>query len=206
MKHFSTEVWIDYARQVDGRGQRAAMQKHLDGGCSKCLKTMEIWRHVVTLTKNQKAFEPPATAVQEAQASFALRKVIPFEAGKLEVAKMLFDNFAQPVAAGIRGSFAARQLVYRSGSVCIDMRMQPKPGSDSVVLIGQLLDSTKPEHGISGIPVSLVCEGDTVLRRRTNDVGEFDFGTTELNHMQLVFGVGGRTIVVSIPESSQDFA
>jgi hypothetical protein len=203
MRHFPVEDWIDYVRRVDGSGQRAAIQKHLDEGCSKCLKTIKIWRGIVILTKDQSqnAFEPPAGAVQAVQANFALRKVVPFSAGKLEVAKLVFDSTLQPLAVGVRGSPAVRHLLYKSGEVCIDVHTQPKPGSDSVVLIGQLHDSTKPDRGISGIPVSLLCDGDTVSRGRTNDVGEFDFGLTALDHLQLVFGVGGsRTIVVPVPD------
>ncbi len=149
--------------------------------------------------------EPPAWAVRAVNASFAVSKLM-LKPGKLEIAKLLFDSALQPVAAGLRGTTAvARQLLYKSGSVCIDMRMQPKPGSDSVVPIGQLLDSAKPDHGISGIPVSLLSRGETVLRRKTNDVGEFDFGIAVLSQMQLVFGIGkGQTIVVSVPDSESN--
>ena len=55
--------------------------------------------------------------------------------------------------------------------------------------------------------MSLLCQGDTVSRARTNDVGEFDFGITALDHLQLVFGIeGSRTIIVPVPdgESARD--
>jgi hypothetical protein len=208
MKHFSIEDWIDFARQAEGSGKTGAMQQHLDKGCSECSTNLKVWRRVMDIAKPESTFEPPAWAVQAVNSSFALRKVVPFPSGKLELAKLLFDSALQPMAAGMRGSSAVvRQMLYKSGSVCIDMRMQPRPGSDSVVLMGQLLDSAKPDHGVSGIPVSLLCEGDTVSRARTNDVGEFDFGITALDHLQLVFGIGGsRTIVVAVPdgESSRD--
>jgi hypothetical protein len=210
MKHFPEQDWIDHARQVNGSEQRAAMQKHLDEGCFECGKTLELWRRIVTLTQNQYLIEPPDWAVRTVQASFSLRKLVPFPAGTLELASLLFDSALQPMAAaGVRGSAAFPQLLYKSGSVCIDMRVQPKPGSDSIILMGQLLDSSKPGHGIGGIPVSLLCEGDTVSRNQTNDLGEFDFGIDVLNHMQLVFGLEkSRTIVVPVPggESSQDLA
>ncbi len=153
------------------------------------------------IAKVQNALEPPAWAVEAVNSSFALRKVVPMTAGKLELARLLFDSALQPITVGVRGSSpVVRQLLYKSSSVCIDMRMQPKPGSDSVVIMGQLLDSAKPDHGVSGIPVSLLCQGDTVSRARTNDVGEFDFGITALDHLQLVFGIGdSRTIVVPVP-------
>jgi hypothetical protein len=154
------------------------------------------------IAKLENSFAPPSQAVEAVNARFVLRKVVPFPAGKLELAKLLFDSALQPLAVGVRGSSpVVRQLLYQSGSVCIDMRMQPKPGSDSVVLMGQLLDSTKPDHGVSGIPVSLLCQGDTVSRGKTNHVGEFDFGITALDHLQLVFGIGdSRTIIVPVPD------
>jgi hypothetical protein len=202
MKHFSIDDWIDFARQVEGRGQKAEMQQHLNDGCSKCQKIVETWRHVMDIAKVQNAFEPPAWAVEAVNSSFTLRKVVPMTAGKLELARLLFDSALQPLTVGVRGSSpVVRQLLYKSGSVCIDMRMQPKPGSDSVVIMGQLLDSAKPDHGVSGIPVSLLCQGDTVSRGKTNEVGEFDFGITALDHLQLVFGIGdSRTIVVPVPD------
>jgi len=210
MKHFSVDDWIDFARQVAGSDKKSKMQQHLDEGCSRCLKTLAIWRNVVDIAKVQSACEPPAWAVQAVNASFALRKVVPLPAGKLELARLFFDSALQPAVVGVRGSSpVVRQLLYKSGSVCIDMRMQPTPGSDSLVLMGQLLDSAKPDHGISGVPVSLLSEGDTVSRGRTNDVGEFDFGITALDHLQLVFGIGGdRTIIVPVPdgESARDLA
>ena len=208
MNHFSIGDWIDFARQVEGNAPTNAIEQHLDEGCSRCLKTLAIWRHVVDIAKLQNTWEPPAWAVRAVNTSFALRKGVQFPAGKLEWATLVFDSAFEPEAAGVRGSSAVvRQLLYKSGSVCIDMRMQPKPGSDSVVLMGQLLDSTKPDHGVSGVPVSLLCQGDTVSRAKTNDVGEFDFGITALDHLQLVFGIGGnRTIIVPVPdgESARD--
>jgi hypothetical protein len=120
-----------------------------------------------------------------------------------EEATLVFDSFQTPAAAGIRGAFtSARQLLYRSGSVCIDMRMQPKPGTDSMVLVGQLLDSASPTQGMGDVSVSLVCEGDTVACKKTNDFGEFDFGFETLHHSQLIIGIGKRkTIVVPVPDS-----
>ena len=148
--------------------------------------------------------EPPDSSLRAVKAGFALRKVISFPSGKLDLATLQFDSDRQPVAAGMRsGSGTARQLLYKSGSLCIDMRMEPTPGSESIVLIGQLLDSMHPGLGISGVPVSLLSKGDTLSRKRTNDAGEFDFGLEPHSDMQLVFGIGdSRTIVVSVPDAS----
>lgn len=149
--------------------------------------------------------EPPKSALRAVKAGFAIRKVVSFPSGRLDLATLQFDSDHQPLAAGMRGGHAtARQLLFKSGSVCIDMRMEPTPGSETMVLIGQLLDSMKPGNGISGIPVSLLSKGDTLSRKQTNEAGEFDFGLEARSEMQLVFGIGdSRTIVVSLPESER---
>lgn len=153
--------------------------------------------------KAQNAAEPPEAALYAVKTAFRLRNVPKFPSGKLELAALQFDSVREPIVAGMRGSHViARQLLYKSGTLNIDMRMQPMPGSESIVLIGQLMDSLNPGHGLAGIPVSLLAKGNTVSRKQTNQDGEFNFGLQEDNDVQLVFGIGGeRTIVVAVPEA-----
>jgi hypothetical protein len=119
-----------------------------------------------------------------------------------DVATLVFDSSKQagPVD-GIRGTAAvARQLLFQAGSLCIDMCMQPRPGTDAIVLVGQLLDSRHPEHGMRNIPVQLLCEGNTISDKKTNDLGEFEFGVQSQHDMQLSFGIAGRRkLVVPLP-------
>jgi hypothetical protein len=205
MEHFSIDEWVDFARGIGRKEKSAKMRVHLDQGCTKCSKTLETWRHIVNFANQERGFEPPAYALQAVKTSFILHKTFSAKENKgkkFEIARVLFDSALQPVTVGVRGTASVvRQMLYRSGTVCIDMRMQPKPGSESMVLMGQVLDSAKPDHGISGIPVRLLCKGDTLSQSRTNDVGEFDFGVTAADHLQLVFGVADtRNIVVPVPD------
>jgi hypothetical protein len=202
MKHFSTQNWVDFARGAADSALVTTIQRHLGESCSECLQSAETWRRVMETTKKLAHLDPPEASLQAVKAGFGLRKVIPFPSGKLDLAVLQFDSEREPLVAGVRsGHGSARQLLYKSGSVCIDMRMQPTPGSESIILIGQLLDSLNPGHGISGIPVSLLSKGDTVSRKETNNAGEFDFGLNLQRELQLVFGIGeSRTIVVSVPD------
>jgi hypothetical protein len=204
MKHFATKIWVDFVRGTTNPATTSEVQKHLDEQCPECLKNISIWRSVMQHTRQSNRMHPPESSVRAVKAGFGLRKVIPFVSGKLDLATLQFDSERQPLVAGVRGSQpSARQLLYRSGSVCIDMRMEPTPGSESIVLVGQLLDSMNPDQGIGGVPVSLMSKGDTVSRKQTNDAGEFDFGLEPGKEIQLVFGIGGsRTIVVSVPEAT----
>jgi hypothetical protein len=202
MEHFSAHDWADYVRKMADATTTFAVQQHLDQACPSCSDNMQIWRFVMDGMQHLEGAEPPQSSVGAVKAGFRLRKVVPFPSGRLDLAALQFDSAREPMAAGVRGGHAsARQLLYKSGTVCIDMRMQPTPGSESVVLIGQLLDSMKPAQGIGGIPVSLLSRGDTVSRKQTNEDGEFDFGLESNNDVQLVFGIGeSRTIVVAVPE------
>lgn len=201
------QEWADFARQLSGLEQTSKMQDHLDGNCRQCLGTMQSWGYVMNFAIRDRSYEPPAWSVQAVKASFAVAKVITGTT-KLDIATVMFDSALQPAPAGLRGTAAvARQLLYKSGSVCIDMRMEPKPGSDSLVLVGQLLDAARPDHGISGIPINLLCKGDTISSGETNDIGEFDFGIAMHDHLQLVFGISKhRSIVVPVPSSENSLS
>lgn len=205
MKHFSMQDCVDFARGVTEEEVTAKMQQHLDEGCVKCFKNLEIWRRVMKFAKKEAQYAPPESAIRLVEASFAMRQLMVARTEKFELAMLVFDSSqVAAVTAGVRGGYAAaRQLLYKSGTVCIDMRMQPKPGSDSVVLMGQLLDSSRPAHGIGDVPVSLLCEGDTLSRKTTNQVGEFEFGFGARHDVQLVFGIGeSRLLVVPVPNAS----
>jgi hypothetical protein len=205
MKHFSMQDCVDYARGVMEEEEIANIQRHLKEGCAKCLKKIEIWRHVMKFAKKEAQYAPPESSIRVVEASFAMRQLMSAHTEKFELAMLVFDSSQVKTAtAGVRGGYApGRQLLYKSGSVCIDMRMQPKPGSDSVVLMGQLLDSSRPAHGIGDIPVSLLCQGDTLSRKTTNQVGEFEFGFGAVRDVQLVFGIGeSRLLVVPVPNAN----
>jgi anti-sigma factor RsiW len=205
MEHFSAQRWVDFVRGSSTPEEKAEMQRHLDKTCPACSRSMTTWRSVMQNAQQSRNAEAPDSSLQAVKAGFALRKVVSFPSGKLDLATLQFDSDRQPLAAGMRsGQATARQMLYKSGSVCIDMRMEPTPGSESMVLVGQLLDSMNPGHGLGGVPVSLLSKGDTVSRKRTNEAGEFDFGLKLGRDMQLVFGIeSSRTIVVAVPEVSK---
>jgi hypothetical protein len=120
-----------------------------------------------------------------------------------EVAELVFDSARHPAVAGVRASnVQARQLLYRLGTVCVDVCMQPELGSQEVMMVGQLMDSQKPSHGIGDIPVSLLCRENPVSQNITNAVGEFCFGFRTLHGAQLVFDMSeNKTLVVPVPDT-----
>ena len=203
MAHFLVEDWVDFARQTIEPERGAMMQKHLSEGCESCSRNLAIWRQFVGFAKDENRFEPSASSVRIVKAGFGEMKALGSRNQKMEIASLVFDSAEQPLPAGVRGSaFSPRQLLYKSGTVCIDMRIQPKLGSDSVVLMGQLMESKKPVHGLGGVAVSLISDHATVSRKETNTDGEFDFGFQALPDLQLVFAIAKRKkLVVQLPEA-----
>jgi hypothetical protein len=173
-------------------------RKQNPGSCG----VVAILEVIVKFANQELCYTPPEPSLAPLKAGFGLRQGS-CSMENFELAELVFDSAAQGNTAGVRASAAiARQLLYKAGSVCIDMHMQPKPGSDSVVLIGQLLDSKRPDQGIKDTPVRLLCDGDTISHQKTNHVGEFEFGIEPLNHLQLAFGIAGRkTVIVPVPDT-----
>lgn len=201
MPHFTSIEWVDFVRQTAELDQRRAIQDHLDQGCVSCTKTLNTWRSVVEFAVRESTQQVPASSVHLARASFAVRRIAGLRTGKIEIATLVLDS-AQAVTVGIRGTAAtARQLLYKSGSVCIDLHVQPKPGSESVIVVGQLLDSMRPAQAMGNVPVSLLQHGTPVSNKKTNDFGEFDFGFDTPEDVQIAFGFQGqRTLVVPLPD------
>jgi hypothetical protein len=122
--------------------------------------------------------------------------------GKTQVAKLVYDS-SRALARGVRSLACARQLLYTSGGVCIDLQVEPKLGSESVVVVGQLLDQLRPTQRVSNIPVSLFSHGNPVSSTKTNDFGEFDFAFDAPDDVHIAFGLEGeKTLVVPLPDAS----
>ena len=92
-------------------------------------------------------------------------------------ARLIFDSFLQPSPAGIRTSqLAGRRFLYEAGSLMIDLSLEP-PQTDTgrISLVGQLLDSAKPEGQLDIVSVALQGPKGPIAVAPTNKFGEFQF-------------------------------
>lgn len=131
----------------------------------------------------------PGQVVLTVNGSFAIEKGgdnrLPFE--------LLFDSTAQALPAGARSSLVGvRQVLYRIGSVYIDMEFDQQGNSSRWVLVGQMLDSARPGHPLTKVPISLLERGRNVFRTHSNDNGEFrlEFGSS--NDLKLELWIDRR--------------
>ena len=199
MKHFQLQEWVDFARNMLTDEQKSEMQRHLDDGCRECRQSARLWTRVSTAAAQEKQYEPPASVLRLVRGQFAMQR--PRKRSIGEAMKLAFDSLVHPLPAGIRSSGAsARQLLYRSGSYSVDLRVELQAATGQIAIVGQVLNSGEQDRGVTDIPVYLQCDNETWRGVTTNHLGEFHFECPPSDSLRLSFGVNPeRTLVVSIP-------
>jgi hypothetical protein len=200
MMHFSTEEWVDFVNQVTAGNQREAMQKHLATGCKRCTETVSLWQKVSKSAAAEASYQPPADSVRLAKAAFATAGMAQSREASRGLIEVLFDSFLQPAAAGARSVvIGTRQMLYRADPYQIDIQIEPKPGSNRLVITGQLLDLSHP--GVIGRDMQITLSnrrGNTVLAS-TNQFGEFSGEIENSGDLELsIPGDGDQPIVISL--------
>jgi hypothetical protein len=207
MKHFTTEEWIDFVNQMTPPEKQEAMRAHLESGCKACEEKSALWQKVRGMAASEAAYQPPADAVRIVKAAYApARTDSPLEEAQSGV-EILFDSFLQPATAGARSrSTGARQMLYRSDSFQIDLQIEPKPGSNHMVVTGQMMDVSTPEIVSSGVQVKLSNFRENVIYTVTNEFGEFRCEIDNSGDLELsVPGRAGKPISISLRNALGDW-
>ena len=198
MKHLTTEEGIDLVNQVLSPTRRLALERHLECGCERCMKTISRLRRIRRIAAAEASHQPPNDAVRIAKAAFAgspwarVRKV----SGVIEV---LFDSFLQPALDGVRSAGAGtRRMLYRADPFQVDLQIEAQ-GGGSVVVTGQLLDLRDPKVVGSHVPLMLSNLRGRVIRATTNQYGEFREEIEGTGDLELVFhGTNDKPITISL--------
>jgi hypothetical protein len=199
MKHFSSEELVDFVNQVITGDRRQAMQKHLASGCKRCTETVSAWQKISKTAAAEAIYQPPADAVRMAKAAFAAGTASAQRKSQ-GLIELLFDSFLQPAVAGARSVvIGTRQMLYRADPYQIDIQIEPKPGSNRLVITGQLLDLSHPSAMGRDIQVALSNHrGNTVLAP-TNQFGEFCGEIENSGDLELCIpGDSEQPIVISL--------
>ena len=200
MKHFSTEEWVDFVNQALAADKQEAMQQHLATGCKPCQENVTVWQRVSKMASAEASYQPPADAVRIAKAAFAASGSAQTKKASQSLVEVLFDSFRQPALAGARSIAAgARQVLYKAGPYQIDLQLEPKPGTNRLVITGQLLDVNNAEVIGGDIPVTLSNHRGHSVVAPTNQFGEFTGEVENSGDLELsVPGLAGQPIVISL--------
>jgi hypothetical protein len=200
MKHFSTVEWVDFVNQMVTAGQKEAMQKHLATECKRCKETVSLWQKVSDTAAAEASYQPSADTVRLAKVAFAASGLAQTKKESQGLVEVLFDSFLQTAVAGARSVvIGTRQMLYRADPYQIDIQIEPKPGSNRLVITGQLLDLSHP--GIIGrdIQVTLSNHRSHSVIAATNQFGEFSGEIENCGGLELsIPGHGEQPIVISL--------
>lgn len=131
----------------------------------------------------------PAQVVLTVNASLAIEK----DGNSHNPLEILFDSTAQPLPAGARSSFVSdRQVLYRVGSVYVDMEFDRQGTSQRWRVVGQMLDSARPGRPLTGVPICLMERGRNVARTLSNDNGEFRLEFDASSELKLELSIDRR--------------
>jgi hypothetical protein len=200
MKHFATQEWVDFVNHVASNDQQEAMQKHLATGCKRCTETVSLWQRVSKTAAVEVSYQPPPDTVRLAKAAFVTSGLAQTKKESKGLIEVLFDSFQQPALAGARSVvIGTRQMLYRADPFQIDIQIEPKLGSNRLVITGQLLDLSHP--GVIGRDIQVTLSnhrGSTVLAA-TNQFGEFSGEVENSGDLELsIPGEGEKPIVISL--------
>jgi hypothetical protein len=209
MKHFSTEEWVDFVNQVITTNQRDAMQRHL-ATCGACKQTVALWQKVHDQALAEAAYQPDLNTVRLAKAVFASssRAAAPQQKSTGNAIELLFDSFRQPALAGARSVvIGTRQMLYRADPYQIDIQIEPKPGTNRLVITGQLLEIGSSVLTATGIRVTLSNHRGNSVIVTTNEFGEFSAELENSGDLELsIPSRGSEPIVISLRNALDRFS
>lgn len=93
-----------------------------------------------------------------------------------EKARLALDTFLEPLPAGMRQSQPnIRHLLFETNLLSVDVSIERIPGSNSLLLAGQILPKSTLERTFKNVPVVLRGEKRLLGSSITNQSGEFLF-------------------------------
>jgi hypothetical protein len=205
-QHLTEEDWVDYARGQSRPEDRGHLQQHLDSGCTRCVKTVRLWKEVQGVADQEASYRPPEEVLRQLKGDFALRKAEPLLARAVRRVALVFDSFRQPLVSGVRAAgISPRQLLYKAGRYTIRLRLEPAPDAERMSIIGQILDEQDPAGTLQDIAVLAVRGSKTLDRTLTNHLGEFLLEPDAAENLQLCVGVAEiGTFTVQPPRGTKD--
>ncbi|HEX4997277.1 MAG TPA: hypothetical protein VFY29_03575, partial [Terriglobia bacterium] len=145
MRHVKAEDLIGLAEDKIPGQERATAEDHLRG-CLECQDLRHEIEGLLTQLRADARFEPPAELVQWGVELFkpmqrleAVGESVPKKLRRI-IATLVFDTYDEPLPVGVRrASLPPRQMLYRSGDIDVDVKIQSLETDGRISLAGQVL-------------------------------------------------------------------
>jgi len=190
--HLSPEIAFDF---LEGRllpDQEAFWKQHLEI-CRDCAEDVEEWRTLGITLRRSHLKSAPDDDLRKAMSVFLNSLEQKGSPIRSVIASIIFDSFAEPALAGVRGGAApARQLVMHAEE--FDIHVKIWGDSDQRQMLGQLL----PRNGKNFVNTArfhLLRNGERIETTTVDDVGEFHFSDIPEGDLSLQIDLPNLTVI-----------
>jgi len=196
MTHITYETLLNYLENRLPAKERGKVDEHLAQSCQQCNKHLDLLRTVLQTVSEDRSVPPPADVLKRAVDKVKNRKktLKPGQLWNRVVAALSFDSRLQLSTAATRGSGRARQMLFTTDQVDIDL--QVKSGRKDHELLGQVLD-TRQSGGFISAFVSLQNSEGEQRATETDSLGQFAFHGVSSGTYDLVFDLEDQEIAIT---------
>jgi hypothetical protein len=195
MTHISYETLLDYVDNRLPAEERSRVEEHLTETCHQCDRRLVLVQTVLQTVTADYTVAPPPDVLSQAvdRAKVQKKEASPKFLNRL-VATLAFDNRTQLSFGATRGSGQARQMLFTTEQVDIDLQI--KSGRKDHELRGQILDTQHPGD-ILPVFVSLQNNEGQQRATETDSLGQFVFHGISSGTYDLVFDLENQEIAVT---------
>ena len=195
MQHLSTEELIGFAEGSLPEQQVQFVNKHAHD-CKRCDSELREWVSMLALMRGFALKSAPPEALRNCRAIYSIPK--PTSKMREILASLVFDSFAQPATAGVRGDADSRQLLLQGDGVDLHVRISQTPN----LILGQLLQRSEDTRFVAGARIRILWNGDTVGTTVTDSLGEFRFQELPNGKLQLCADLASQVrLVADLPKT-----
>ncbi len=190
-QHFRPEEWVDFVSGTASPGQAQILRNHLQQGCGACAKTLQLWSRVRATAKRDASYEIPRFALQNVRSAFSFMAPERERAWRFEIPRLVFDSLWQPAFVGVRSATPGgpRQVLYKTDSVTIELRIEPEPLSERLHIAGQVYTGGPAGQPVAGVVVSAGNKKSVLAESCTNAFGEFQLSFVPEAGLQISFAI-----------------
>ena len=207
-RHFSDELWADFARNVGSEEARAELQAHLDAGCEGCRMTANRFLAVARMAFNDRLLAVQPEIVERAKRIATTAH----SSGWIENLTVIIGHLTdtrpldwQPVGVRSRPGNAGQEgarLTFRAADYAVYLKVEPLLGGEEAEIIGEIAGPGGQEEPMEGIPVQMVSRGRIFSESATNRFGEFLIGSPIRKNVTLRLALKDRGQRIDLPLGS----
>jgi hypothetical protein len=203
--HLNSQIALDLADGTLNRNDNQYWNDHLES-CTECSSRLQVWKSLINSIAQAHIASAPEDVVASAKKVFRTPRTIEFRPPRKIIASMVFDSFAQPTTAAIRGETTAfseqaviRHVVFQAEQydICVRLSMF----DDHRDLLGQILPRDSRDF-VTDTSLHLRQDDERIASAVVNELGEFQFCDVPDGKLSLQIDLPNMTIITALQETT----